>query len=293
VQRLRQGQAITSANLAQLKAIARRVRLRAGAGFANLADVYQAEAKVEGARDDLTRVEQQLDDAIDDFIRRTGAAPGRLEPASLSRSAMPESVAEAVRLAKQHSPAVLAVTYDAIAAAAGADVQAAALAPRLNLKLGLDYDPGVDGFSNENRGASALLMFKYDLFDGGTRKARARQSRLRARASAEDARDTRDAIEAEVRETWNAIQASGRRLTHLKARAKAARKSLDINLKRYEAGKASLDMLLDLQNEAATSEIAYLNEVSAGRYNACRILAATGGLLPALGLERWLAGAGR
>ena len=49
--------------------------------------------------------------------------------------------------------------------------------------------------------------------------------------------------------------------------------------------KASLDVILTLQSEAASSEIEYLNEISTGRFNTYRILAVTGRLLPALGIR--------
>ena len=72
----------------------------------------------------------------------------------------------------------------------------------------------------------------------------------------------------------------------LMEKAKNARRSLELNLQRFDLGKSGLETILDLQNTAASAEIDYLNEVSLGRFNAYRILGVTGRLLPTLGIAQ-------
>jgi adhesin transport system outer membrane protein len=175
--------------------------------------------------------------------------------------------------------------YDALAAAASADTAASAFMPKVNIRLSLDYNAYEWNSDARTRTTTAMLSLRYDLYDGGVRAARERQARLRAEASKQDALIAVQEAENEIRKSWTAVSASAARCEPLLRRAAAARKALKLNSERFSAGKASLDTLLNLQNDAASSEVAYLNELSASRYHVYRLLAATGTLLPALGLR--------
>lgn len=285
VQRSRRVVDVMTRNLDELISIQSRVHKRAAAGFANGADGSQAASAVEGAREQLITAKQQLADAITDYRSLTGATPGKLESADAPVAALPSNVEVAVARANQRSPRILALKYDALAAAAAADTASSAFRPKVNLRLSLDYNGYEWDDDTAAKSATALLSVRYDLYDGGIRKAREKQARLRAEASKQDALIAVQESEGEVRKSWTAVSATAARKTPLLRRAAAARKSLKLNSERFSAGKASLDTLLGLQNDAASAEIAYQNEVSAGRYHVYRLLAATGNLLPALGLR--------
>jgi adhesin transport system outer membrane protein len=283
VQRSRRMTDISQRNLKSLRAIEKRVKQRARSGFASMADVLQAGARVEGARQQLVTAQQQSGDATAEYRLLVGHAPDRLETMDSPRHLLPQSADEAVRLAARHSPKIMAVTYDALAADAAADALTSAARPRLNLNLSLDYDESIGGGSDDRLDGTALLVFRYDLDDGGVRKARERQARYRASASHQEAVLATQSVEREIRLSWNAILGAEGRAASLKQRARSAKSSLDLNLQRFDAGMAGLETLLSLQDEAAGSEIAYVNELASGRFNVYRVLAGTGRLLPALG----------
>lgn len=286
VQRTRTLLELTRSNLAVMADIKQRLQQRSKAGFASTAELYQAQSQVEDARLQVESAKSQLSDAIVAYEILTGSPPGKLATPKLSRKALPANLDVALARALDTSPTLLAVKYDLAAAEAAIGIAESALAPKLGLRLSLDYDSGVDGIADQSRSATAQITFRYDLYDGGTRTERVRQSRDRAKSSREDALDTALQVEGEVRTTWNALQVSVDRLDILMRKAKAARRSLELNLQRFDRGKAGLDVILGLQNTAASAEIDYLNEVSIGRFNAYRILAITGGLLAVLGISQ-------
>ena len=276
---------VVKANLAALSAIHRRVKLRVDGGFGSRADIYQARSRLEAAREQFETAKQQYADAIADFAAITGTSPGKLETLGTPSRALPDSVEEAVRLSRRHSPRILAARYDALAADAMRSAAESLLAPRLNLRLGMDYDAEVEGFSTGNESATATLSLKVDLYDGGTRRARISQARYSARASVQTELATVRDVELEMRRAWHAIRASLGRMGPLERRAADAGKSLKLNLSRFKAGVATLDTILALQDEASASQVAALNENAAYRYNVFRVLGATGRLFPALGIE--------
>lgn len=92
-------------------------------------------------------------------------------------------------------------------------------------------------------------------------------------------------VEREIRLAWNAIQASQDRLAPLKRQIAELRKALELSEQRFETGITTLEATLDLRDQVTTLEAAYLNEESSGRYNVYRVLAATGRLFRALGID--------
>ena len=284
VQRTRQLLTILKQNLAALNGIHRRVKLRSQAGLGSNAEIYQSRSRVEAAAGQLASAEQQNADAVATYVTLTGAAPAKLETQGPPVKSLPPSADQAVILAQRNSPKILAAKYDAVSADASWRGARSLMAPRLSLRLGVDYDAAVAGFTSENKSASAMVSLKFDLYDGGVRKARIQQARYLAAASHEDARATQFQVEREMRLTWNAIIASAGRIGPLSRQAKDARAALALSLERLSAGLTTLDSVLGLQDEAAAAEAARLNEQAAYRYNVYRVLAATGRLLRALDL---------
>lgn len=284
VQRTRQLIVVLKQNLSALNAIHRRVKLRSAAGLGSQAEVYQSRSRLEAAAEQIESAKQQNADAIATYASLTGAAPDKLESQGAPVKSMPPSADEAVILAQRHSPKILAARYDAVSADAIWQGARSQLAPRVNLRVGLDYDAAVVGFSSENKSASAMLSLKFDLFDGGVRAARIRQARYQADASHQDALATSRQVERDMRLAWNAIIASAGRITPLSRQAKDARAALTLSLDRFAAGLTTLDSVLGLQDEAAAAEAARINELASYRYNVFRVLAATGRLFRALDL---------
>jgi outer membrane protein, adhesin transport system len=276
---------ITKRGLVSLKDIAHRIEIRAANGFGSEADVYEAQATIAAANVQVADIEQQLEDAIINYQVLVGAAPQDIQPILIPANGFPLDVDDAIRLAKNYSPKIMAVKYDALAAEASVQGFEAALKPKLDFGLGLSYSKEIGASDSGTSDLSGQLNFRVDLSDGGANKARVRQARYNAQASRENAASTALNLEREIRQSWNAVVSSVQKHGPLKEKAGFFRKALNLNLKRFEVGLTSLEKILSLQNEAEAAEIALLNEDYSGRYSLYRILSGTGRLMIALDID--------
>jgi outer membrane protein, adhesin transport system len=285
LQRSRQISDIAAGNLKVLTSLEQIVRQRTTEGFASEADLYHAKSTVADAREQMLIAHQQRDDAMSDYVSLIGDVPNTLDSVGAPRSAIPPTADEAVALALRHSPRIIALGYDALAAHATYLTAKSANAPKLNLNMRMNYDATYDGVETESLGGSAQVVLKFDLYDGGERKARQRQAAAQLQESKQNTLREKMNTERDVRRAWTAVVTSHGKLSALAEKVEAARLSYKLNLQRFKAGKTDVSVLLNLQAEVASSQVAYANEMAAGRYNTYRILAATGRLLMALNLE--------
>ena len=285
VQRSRQILEIAEKNLTSLRLLQDIVRQRTKAGFSSEAELYHAKSTVAGAREQFLAARQQRDDAASDYASLTGSPPGVLESTGSPNGAIPPTADESVLLAMKHSPRIMALGYDAVAAYATYDVAKSAGSPKVNLNMRVNYNSSSGGVDYEELSSSAAVVVKFDLYDGGEKKARQQQAAFQAQATQQNTRREKMNAERDVRRTWNAVVTTQVKLTAISQRINAARQAYKLNLQRFKAGKSDIGVLLSLQAELASSQNDRVNEVATGRYNTYRILAATGRLLMALNLN--------
>jgi outer membrane protein, adhesin transport system len=281
---------ILAENAAVLEEISGKVRQRVSGGLGSDADLYEAISRVEAARYQLAEIDQQLFDAKLNYSSLVGHKPDKLQPIQMLNSALPTTIEEAVSRAKTKSPKILAVRYDALAATASVESAMAQSRPKLDFVLGADDNVYFQDKTRSNYGLSAKINFRMSLYDGGASKARTREARYTAEATQYSADATALDIEREIRIAWSTVASSRKKSRILELQFKAARKSLDINLKRFDAGLSTLEKVMDLQSQTTAAELALLNEQINGRYNVFRILGGTGQLIAALAIDQSGAG---
>ncbi len=282
VQRSRGIVRIFESNLAGLKAIQAKVVARVNAGISGEVELYDTAAKIDAAILNLLDARVQLAEAVVNYTVLVGRTPAKLETVSSPVKFLPQGADEAVRLALHRSPKIMAVKYDALAADAVASGLRAANKPKIDLALTAGNRDAFSGGFDASQDLSAQVSFRFDLYDGGTNRARARQARYNADATRFRARQVARDVEREVRLSWNSIHISRDRIKALKSQVADTGKALRLSISRYEAGVTSLSQLLDLQSQHANARAAWLNYEFTYRYNVYRILAGTGRLTAAL-----------
>jgi len=176
VQRAQRIVQLVKQNVAAVEGLYMLVRLRVETGLGDPSELYQAKARIEATRSQLETAKQQYADAVAMFQTVTGALPARLETTAAPSKAVPANVDEAVRQARGRSPKIMAIRYEALAAEAAVGIAESALKPKLDLELNLKYGNVIKGYDqNEFKNATAMVVFKFDLYDGGTRRARVRR----------------------------------------------------------------------------------------------------------------------
>ncbi len=285
VQRSRGMVRLLAAHVQRLQILYTKVAARVRVGVTGEVELYDTASKIDAAKVNLLDTKTQLADAIVNYRMLVGRTPGKLDTISAPTMILPRSADEAVSLALDHSPKIMAVTYDALAADAAVGTFDAANRGKIDLSLAAQATGDMLGDTGVSDELSAAISFRFDLYDGGTNEARARQARHQATASRERARSVQNEVERQVRLSWNSIHVAGERRKTLAHQLANARRALQISLKRYIAGVASIQQMLDQHVQLAASEAAWLNAEFTHRFNVYRVLAGTGRLTAALNIQ--------
>ncbi len=271
-------------NLSQLQSINERVLARVRGGKSNAAEESEAGARVAGARAIAAEAEARLRDAEALYRSVVGGPPGKLEAVHVPRNALPKAVEVAVAEAREAAPSVLATQFDTVAAGAAVGSAYSRLYPRLNFELSSDHRADSTATGDRNNDTRALVVLRWNLFNGGIDRARIEEARFRASEASEISANTQRTIERETRVSWNALAAAASRVPAFKRQLELNRATRAAYIQQYDAGQRRLLDLLEVQSEIFVTESSLRTEELVGQFSAFRVLAAMGRLVPALGL---------
>jgi adhesin transport system outer membrane protein len=260
------------------------VQQRAQAGGGNIADVRQAEARLANAESALVQTQGNLRDAEALFIRVVGQAPETLDGPELPASAIPADVDTAVASAQENSPTVAFARQDVKTAEADVKQQEASLYPDIRLELSTSATDDVDGRDRTEYDASALVVFRYNLYRGGADVARIREFKWRL-AEAIDAMHTNERrVSEDARVSWNAMEVSHSNVEILQRQVEANVRTRDVYKQQFEIGQRGLLDLLDADNELFLARDSLITATYAEIFANYRLLATMGALQKALGI---------
>jgi len=270
-------------NLTALRRLRARVRQRVKAGYGNEAENSEAGTRVANGVALVAEATARLADAHALFRAVVGRAPGRLARAKVPVRALPATVDAAVTAAIQAAPSVIATEHDAVAAEASVGSAYSRLYPKLNLELSTHHSNGNSVSGDRDIDARAMLVVRWNIFNGGIDRARIREARARANEAAEISANTRRVVERETRVSWHAITSARTRVPALARELDLARRTRRIYSAQFDTGGRRLLDLLDAQTEIFVAEAALRTEQFVGTFNTFRVLAAMGRLAYALG----------
>ncbi len=287
---------LAESNLAAHKKIWGKVKLGVDRGVRRRADLQQASSRLALARSVLVARRGRLREVTTNYRRVVGEAPkGLLSPGfqsaafirdgQLDNGALNSAIDAGVSRALAENPSLKAAIAEKEAAAAAVRGTKAAFMPRVDLELGANRDSnlaGVEGVRNTN---SVMLVGRWNLFRGGSDKAREQAQVHRHFAAVDLVADTRRAIEEDVTVSLHAKATSEERLIHLGAYVEASAETLRAYRSQHELGRRSLLDLLDAENELFAAR----SNLSSGRFddlfNHHFVAASQGRLVSSLGIE--------
>ncbi len=277
--------AAARANVSAHQALLARVVARVDGGRGSSSDETEARSRAANAKVIQAEAENRARDADALFQAVVGRAPGALGPARPPLAALPRTIEVAVAEAGAVAPSVLATQNDAVAAEASVATATSRLFPRLNFEASADRGWGVTDRGDTTTDGRAMLVVRWNLFNGGIDKARIWEAKARSYEATEISRNTQRTIERETRVSWNAMAAARVRVPELRRQLDFARQTRSTYSVQYNGGQRRLLDLLNIQAEVFVAESSLRTEELVGAYNSYRILAAIGRLVPALGLE--------
>ncbi|MEK9821734.1 MAG: TolC family protein, partial [Gammaproteobacteria bacterium] len=168
------------------------------------------------------------------------------------------------------------------AAEAGRKQARGAFYPRFDLELGATRNDDMDGSIGSNDDESAVVRMTYNLYRGGSDRARLNEAEAREQAARETLRSTQRAVEEDVTLIWNELQDILMRIEFLEAHVKSTEEVLSVYREQLALGKRTLLDLLDVQNELLRAKIALVSGENSALLAQYRVLASTGQLLDSL-----------
>jgi outer membrane protein len=197
-------------------------------------DVAQSESRLALATADLRSAEANLILARETYIQLVGSAPVDLQPPP-PLPGLPADPYQAVEIALESNPDLIAAKERASAAGFDTDVAGAGRMPTVSLFAGADYTnyfgtlaAGLDPTLNQaETTASAGVRFSIPIFQGGLPAARQRQAAERENAALEQVIAAERDVIAQTRAAFSSYQASLQVIESSQLAVEAAELSLE------------------------------------------------------------------
>jgi outer membrane protein, adhesin transport system len=253
-------------------------------GRGDTTELPRAEARMAGARANLEQARGRLRDAEATFLRVVGARPGELAPVPILRAHLPTSDEQAQGIALAQSPSLKAAAKDVEAATAEIDQADARFLPRFDVELSSGRGKnlfGTQGMSTDN---TALLVMKYNLYQGGGDLARRRAALERLAKARNTLLQSRRTLEQETQISWNALETARDRLPILSEQLRQSGLAREAYQQQYEVGRKTVIDLLDAESDFSGASSNVVTGELTARFGEYRLLAAMAALFPALGL---------
>lgn len=275
---------LTEENLTQHERTLSKIQERFDSGVGTRVDVVQTRGRRAQSKSNLLLAQRDFKNGNAEFYRVVGEYPqGLNDPQEVS--GLPGTLAEAIANAMLNNPGLKAAEADLVAATAGQKQAKGSYHPRFDLEIGATRNDDVDGIVGENNDETAVIRMSYNLFRGGSDKARINEAQAREFAARETVRSIHRAVQEDVTLIWNELQDILQRLEYLEAHVKSTEEVLVVYNEQLSLGKRTLLDLLDIQNELLRAKVAYISGQYSAKLARYRVLASTGKLLDTMGIQ--------
>jgi adhesin transport system outer membrane protein len=248
VVRYRRLVALANQNIANHEELFSNVQSRYSGGRAGEGDLEQALERVEAAKATLAEFRRSLDDAYSKYRNVIGLEAVNLTFPGPLRG-LPRSKDEALTVALQLNPTLLAADSDKEAAKQAFRVTDGAFVPTVSLEGRASHGIDADTFIGKRDDISGKLVVSWDVFRGGQDSwRRAEMAERYTEQTMRHARLQRDALES-IDKAWAARTLTANRITALIHQLAANKKTIAIYRKEYEIGRRSLIDLLNSENQ--------------------------------------------
>lgn len=197
-------------------------------------DVAQSQSRLAVAQGDFRNAQANLIGARENYIQLVGRAPTNLEPPP-PLPGLPETVGDAVVIALENNPDLIAARERAAAAGYDSEVAGSGRLPTVGLFANIDYTdffgtlggPISSNFTQNETTANAGVQVTIPIFQGGLPAARQRQAFARETAALEQVIAAERSAISQVRSSYSSWQASEAVIESSEAAVAAAELSLE------------------------------------------------------------------
>ena len=219
-------------------------------------DVAQSQARLALAKGDIRSAEANLVASRERFVQIVGKAPVDLQ-APPPLPGLPGSVEDAVAIALEHNPDLIAARERSRAAGYDIDVAGSSRYPRVEVFTSGSYsDPfGTGSTPQATTGATAGVRATIPLFQGGRPAALERQAQSRAAAQLEVEIATERQVIAQVRSAYASWRAANDVIVSTQTAVDAAELSLEGVRAENTVGNRTILNILDAEQELLRARV--------------------------------------
>lgn len=259
------------------------IERRTSQGVARSSDLIQVEGRRARANANLVNSRNNLVDAESAYRALVGYSPVDLEFPGFAHLRMPASLATAIKQGWENHPDLKAAELAIESSESVYSSRKSNYLPSLDAELDQNWIGGVDGRSGDTMETVAMLKFSYNLFNGGSDKARLLESAYQAEESRSEKNQTMRDVEERMRIAWAAFEYTSGQREYLLLHEQASRQTVAAYREQFNIGKRTLLDLLDTENELFQSSVSLTSAVYQETYARYRVLAAGGQLLHNMG----------
>lgn len=248
-------------NLQFLSEQVRAARSRFDVGEGTRTDVAQADASRSSAVAQLAAARAQAKTSEAVYRRLVGEAPNSLKAASPLVKLLPKSLDQAVALAREQHPAIVATEH--LVDAAGFSVRSAegALLPQVSASAGVseafrESSPDLTGQNGDSTSAGIGLQLTVPIYQGGRASAQVRKSKESLGQARIEVDVSHDQVRAAVTSAWSQYTASSENVSAIRETVSAAQLALAGVIEERNVGQRTTLDVLDSQADVINAQIA-------------------------------------
>ena len=251
-------------------------------GITRETDRVQAQERLSSSMISRSEVEESHDLAMAKFLQLVGQDIGNVvTPPALGG---PKSLAGALEAARRNNPTIKIAYADLDVARAEYRAAKAERLPELGLEVDGRAGDHVGGFRDRSNDLRAQVVFRYE-FRGGIRSSAVQEHINWVDEARQRVMTIERNVENLVRNAWITREKTRDRVKDLQSRVTTGEKLRSDYQREFRLGNRSLLDILNSQEDLFQSQTALITAQQADNYAHYRLLAATGQLLSALGLE--------
>ena len=274
-------------NYVQHKTTYEQLMRRTQSGVGRRVDLEQAGSRLALAELNLTTENANLHDVTARYMRLVNSQPPNIAyPPALVGEKHPNTQAEAIGILLKKNPSLLAAVENIEASQYDIDVRRAAYSPKLDFRARTDNTTNYQGVTGDRVNNVAELVVTWNLFNGGSDRAREKQYIERKNVSLDmrekACRDTRQTLSIAYNDVSRLRQQAG----FVNSQVDQLEKTRDAYRDQYDVGQRTLLDLLDTENELLSARRSAVNVDMDLILAYLRTHAGMGTLLEFLGLEK-------
>lgn len=266
-------------NFARHEEIKNKVQERTTAGVDSQVNLETARGRLALARVNLMTEESNLHDTTTQYVRIVGETPEEELVKSSIDFELPQEIDPSMEKILADNPQISSHKEQVRSMSYAVYEQKSKMCPSLLFRASSNFENDVDGVEGRRDKGVVELIFRYNLYNGGSDKADIERHEELLKESEENKnRAERDVIQIAL-VSFNDIRTLSEQLNSLDQHRKYADYTRAAYGKQFEAGRRSLLDLLDAENEYFQANRAYANAESNLTIAKARYLAASGQLL--------------